>query len=208
MTTRTGFLRAVTAILGLALAQASAQEAAPIVYDVELVVFRNLDGNATPEDWALEAREGEKEVPLTVQDAEEAPVIAVPLGTGMSSSGRQALSRDRYRLTNIAASLQRSRGYRTVAHFGWSQVGSPLNAAVAEPIDSLVPPGTVSGSAALARGRYLHLTLDLDFEPEPGGQRYVLRQTRRMRSTERHYFDHPHFGVIALVTPQTPAATR
>lgn len=205
MRMRTFFLHAAAAALSLTLVTASAQEAAPIVYDVELVVFRNLDGSATPEDWALEAREGEKDVPLTVQDSEESPVIAVPVGTGMSGIGRQALPRDKYRLSNIAASLQRSRGYRTVAHFGWSQVGSPLNAAVAEPIDSLVPPGTVSGSAALARGRYLHLTLDLDFEAEPGGQRYVLRQTRRMRSTERHYFDHPHFGVIALVTPQNAA---
>lgn len=208
MRTRPFFLRAATAILGLALVHASAQEAAPIVYDVELVVFRNLDGSATPEDWALEAREGEKPVRGAIQDAEEAPVIAVPAGTGLSGTGRQALPRDQYRLANIAASLQRSRGYRTVAHFGWSQVGSPLNAAVAEPIDSLVPPGTVSGSAALARGRYLHLTLDLDFQADPGGPHYVLRQTRRMRSTERHYFDHPHFGVIALVTPQAPAATR
>ncbi len=31
--------------------------------------------------------------------------------------------------------------------------------------------------------------------------RYVLRQTRRMRSNERHYIDSPKFGVIAIITP-------
>ena len=57
----------------------------------------------------------------------------------------------------------------------------------------------------LPRGRYLHLTLDLvlDGAGEPGEppQQYVLRQTRRMRSNERHYIDSPKFGVIAVITP-------
>ena len=59
----------------------------------------------------------------------------------------------------------------------------------------------LTGRVALSRGRYLHLTLDLALEPAGGAERYVLRQTRRMRSNERHYIDHPKFGVIALVTP-------
>jgi hypothetical protein len=54
---------------------------------------------------------------------------------------------------------------------------------------------------ALARGRYLHLTLDLALQPAGSSERYILRQTRRMRSTERHYIDHPKFGVIAVITP-------
>jgi hypothetical protein len=32
-------------------------------------------------------------------------------------------------------------------------------------------------------------------------QDYRLHQTRRMRSTEIHYFDHPLIGVISIVTP-------
>ena len=36
-------------------------------------------------------------------------------------------------------------------------------------------------------------------------QRFVMRQTRRMRSNERHYIDHPKFGVIALITPSAPS---
>ena len=60
----------------------------------------------------------------------------------------------------------------------------------------------LSGQIALSRGRYLHLTLDLGLSTgDRSGQRYVLRQTRRMRSNERHYIDHPKFGVIALITP-------
>jgi hypothetical protein len=32
-----------------------------------------------------------------------------------------------------------------------------------------------------------------------------LDQVRRVRSFERHYFDHPAFGVIAMVAPLTGA---
>ena len=69
---------------------------------------------------------------------------------------------------------------------------------------SFVPASSgLTGQIALSRGRYLHLTLDLAYTA-PDGQRYVLRQSRRMRSTERHYIDHPKFGVIALITPSAP----
>jgi len=35
-----------------------------------------------------------------------------------------------------------------------------------------------------------------------------LKQQRRMRSKEIHYFDHPRFGVVALITPyKSPQAT-
>ena len=33
---------------------------------------------------------------------------------------------------------------------------------------------------------------------------YPLRQSRRMRSTELHYFDHPLFGMLIMITPYEP----
>ncbi|MGB5299133.1 MAG: CsiV family protein, partial [Thiogranum sp.] len=41
-------------------------------------------------------------------------------------------------------------------------------------------------------------------ESEYGVPEIRLRQQRRMRSKELHYFDHPRFGVIALITPYQP----
>lgn len=174
------------------------------VYDIELIVFRNLESSATQENWRLEEQ---ATVLDTVQPSADGEEVATP-ATGVIAApvDRQVLTRDRYKLTAIAASLQRSRAYRQIAHFGWSQVGSPLNGATPLPIAEFLPAGTVAftGNAALARGRYLHLTLDFNYTPEGQAQRYVLKQTRRMRSNEQHYFDHPQFGVIALVTPRTP----
>jgi hypothetical protein len=39
------------------------------------------------------------------------------------------------------------------------------------------------------------------------GPRYVLTAERQTRSGELHYFDHPAFGVLVMITPvpETPA---
>ncbi|MEQ1581813.1 MAG: CsiV family protein [Steroidobacteraceae bacterium] len=182
-------------------ATATAQTAAPIVYDVELIVFQNMQPPGTPEDWALEQQIALKERPV-VEAEDEGPIAADPatgLDTGLE---RKPLAREQFKMAALAAQLGRSRSYKPIAHFGWSQVGTPLNATTPLPLGDLLPAGNLTGSTALALGRYLHLTLDLSFQPEGSAQSYVLRQTRRMRSKERHYIDHPAFGVIALVTAQ------
>ena len=108
------------------------------------------------------------------------------------------------KLTAIEETLRRSRAYQPIAHIGWTQPGYPRNGAQYLSLSSLVP-GTsgLQGQVAVTRGRYLHLTLDmvLDGAATGDGSRYVLRQTRRMRSNERHYIDSPKFGVIAVITP-------
>jgi hypothetical protein len=182
-------------------ATATAQTATPIVYDVELIVFQNLQPPGTPEDWALEEQMALRERPV-VEAEDEGPLTAGPATSIDTGLERKPLAREQFRMTALAAQLGRSRAYKPVAHFGWSQVGTPLNATTPLPLGDLLPAGNLSGSTALALGRYLHLTLDLSFQPEGSTQAYVLRQTRRMRSKERHYIDHPAFGVIALVTAQ------
>ena len=183
------------------LGAASAQQATSLQsYDVELVIFRNLSSGATPEEWTLEAAEAGRR--LLIPDDEPSP-FAATTEPAAPTAHFPSLPAARYKLTALEESLRRSRNYRPIAHFGWTQPGFPRNDARYFPINSLIPESSgVTGQIALSRGRYLHLTLDLLFEPpdEPG-QRFVLRQTRRMRSTERHYIDHPKFGVIAVITP-------
>jgi len=35
----------------------------------------------------------------------------------------------------------------------------------------------------------------------PPGTTFVMNETRRVRFYQRNYYDHPAFGVIALITP-------
>ena len=199
------------ALLSVATLTASAQQATtPAVlqnYDVELVVFRTLNPNASPEEWSMEAAEAGQR--LAIPEDEPTPFASnEPAPT--TTATYPALPPAKFKLQAIADTLKRSRNYQPLAHFGWTQPGYPRDDAKYLPINSLVPAGSgLVGQVALSRGRYLHLTLDLVYDaPSAAGeptQRFVLRQSRRMRSNERHYLDSPRFGVIAIVTPSTGA---
>lgn len=195
------FLLAAMAVLGPASAQQAASDLPS--YDVELIIFRHLTSDATQEVWDLELSRGES---LTIPDEDATPFD--PVGSDASASTTQSfppLAAAKMKLGAIENTLRRSRNYRPLAHFGWTQPGYARNAAPSISIDGLVPAGSgLSGKVALSRGRYLHLTLDIAFTPpDSPGERYVLRQSRRMRSNERHYIDHPKFGVIAVITPSS-----
>jgi hypothetical protein len=176
-------------------------------YDVELLIFRQLHPNASPEAWGMEAAAAGQR--LAIPEDEPTPFAATAPEPATTASF-PALPPAKFKLTAIADTLRRSRNYQPLAHFGWTQPGYARNDAKLLTVNSMVPAGSgIVGQAALTRGRYLHLTLDLVYDaPGAAGepaQRFVLRQSRRMRSNERHYLDSPRFGVIAIVTPSAPS---
>ena len=193
----------IAAILATALVMGSAagQQSGLQSYDVELVIFRNLSTSGTTEDWGKESGIIETQ-PLSDEETETTGAAAerAPVATAMENF--PALAPTKFKLDGIAETLRRSRGYQPLAHFGWTQPGFQRGEAHYMSIDNLANSGSgLTGRVAVARGRYLHLTLDLALQPQGSTERYYLRQTRRMRSTERHYIDHPKFGVIAVITP-------
>lgn len=68
----------------------------------------------------------------------------------------------------------------------------------------------LDGIATVGLQRYLYVTLDLVFQPADapatadGGAAppFRLTETRRLRSKELHYFDHPMFSALVLITPR------
>ncbi len=194
------------AFLSVTTLSASAQQSTSVLqsYDVELVIFRTLNPNASPEQWSMEAAAAGQR--LAIPDDEPSPFAAAEPAPAAATTTFPALPPAKYKLTAIADTLKRSRNYQPLAHFGWTQPGYPRGDAKYLTINSMVPASSgIVGQVALSRGRYLHLTLDLVYDaPGAAGeptQRFVLRQSRRMRSNERHYMDSPRFGVIAIVTP-------
>jgi hypothetical protein len=195
-------------LLGTVTLTASAQQATQVLqsYDVELLVFRTLNPNASPEAWSMEAAAAGQR--LAIPEDEPTPFTASDPAPAATTTSFAALSSGKFKLTAIYDTLRRSRNYQPLAHFGWTQPGYPRDDAKFLTINSMVPAGSgLVGQVALSRGRYLHLTLDLVYDA-PGAdgeptQRFVLRQSRRMRSNERHYLDSPRFGVIAIVTPSS-----
>ena len=195
-------------LLSAATLTASAQQATPVLqsYDVELLIFRQLHPSASPEEWGMEAAAAGQR--LAIPEDEPTPFTSSEPAPATTATF-PALAPSKFKLTATADTLRRSRNYQPLAHFGWTQPGYPRGDAKYLPINALVPAGSgLVGQVALSRGRYLHLTLDLVYDA-PGAtageptQRFVLRQSRRMRSNERHYLDSPRFGVIAIVTPSS-----
>jgi hypothetical protein len=207
------FLKLSAAALSASLATASAQQTPTAgdlqQHDVELVFFRIVNPTGTPEDWAaIEARL--LGAPTTSADAaasDHAATIAPPTNAVSvlppEITNFPALDAARFKMTAIAAALQRSKSYQLLGHIGWTQPGYPMDAAPKVDVTSYLPPASpISGSVALARGRYLHLSANVIFTA-PEGQRFVLREQRRIqRSADKHYLDHPQFGVIAVITPR------
>jgi hypothetical protein len=188
----------------LSVGPAVAQQAAPTQpglqsYDVELLIFRNLSGKETPESWGVESTSDAAQK-IAIPDDETGAETPAPTAPTVTFP---ALAASKMKLTAIEETMRRGRTYQPLAHIGWTQPGFARNAAKYLSVSSLVPGASgLQGQIALTRGRYLHLTLDLVYDAQgESPQRYVLRQTRRMRSTERHYIDSPKFGVIAVITP-------
>ncbi|MGH8258259.1 MAG: CsiV family protein [Steroidobacteraceae bacterium] len=114
-----------------------------------------------------------------------------------------------FQLDGVASRLRASGRYVPVAHLAWVQTASPWGRPLEIPLQSVgLDAQGITGTASLELGQFLHLALDLRYtmsDPPAGlsappGTVFVLDQSHRVRLRERNYFDHPAFGVIAVVT--------
>ena len=160
------------------------QNGAPL-YGVEIIVFRNSSVGGS-EDWAAE-----------------------PPGRGFGSSATRGgpapqvlrvLAASDYRLGTIEATLKASGAWRPIAHAAWIQTaanwGTHSGIALAD-VGINVP--DLNGMIYLERAPiYLHLGFDLHLS---AGATYTIKEMRSVRYNDKQYFDHPAFGIIAVVTP-------
>ncbi len=175
------------------------------LYDIELIVFQNLVQNDGGEIWP-------QEYPAWSGNDEQEPA-------GVSSPDVTWLNKP-YRLGTIYEALRRSAQYRPLAHFAWRQpvFDRGRAATLRLPASAAQAGGAyVDGSVQVAVERYLHLDLDLQLHAAPAATfqadadfesqavpEFRLREKRRMRSKELHYFDNPRLGALALITPYSP----
>jgi len=169
-------------------------------YDIEIVVFRARVALGQPENWAAETT------------ASSATVAGGEASSGSGPAGRllAVLPASDYRLTAIESRLRTSGTYLPVAHAAWVQTASAWGTRDGFPLESLGinVPG-LTGVVFLERGEFLHLGMTLNYTMQdppaglnaPPGTTFVMNETRRVRFYQRNYYDHPAFGVIALVTP-------
>jgi len=188
-------LTAMTVVAGLIPApSARAQTPSSTVYTVELIVFRNVSGQGGAEDWSVKPvarRPDQPDSPVTGRF-----VASVPAA--------------QFQMTDVANRLRNSSNYQPIAHFAWQQTASSWGSGAGFTVAKVAGnvPG-LSGIIFLEAGTYLHLGMTLNYQssnPPAGlgaspGQVFMMSESRRIKRYERNYFDHPAFGVIALVTP-------
>ena len=188
-------LRICGCLLGLVLLQSTAPSATAVApagatantsaYQVEVVIFRsttppaNEDLSAAPEGRGFEGSQAQDVTPPSLL---------------------RKLDPSQMQLGALAARLRSSGGWQVLAHAGWIQTATdwPHHGAL-DLADLGLSAPDLHGSIYLERGQqYLHLGVDLHLGGEPG---WSLRELRKIKYNEKNYFDHPGFGVIAIVSP-------
>lgn len=178
--------------------------AASQLYDVEIIIFTHNTRSDQGEVW-------------------QQPDAATARAPGEFRQNRfTGLSSSSYRLKPVRYSLQQGGEYTVIYHRAWRQLAYSPSRAVDYRVNALADDkrNSVEGSVRLVRGRYLHLDMNLllkEVATQPPGHytdgpvampAYRLTEKRRIKTSDLHYFDHPRFGVLALVTAhRTPVQT-
>ncbi|MEW6647862.1 MAG: CsiV family protein [Pseudomonadota bacterium] len=196
--------------------------AAETWYEVELIVLAQRQPDAGSEVWPVNG------LPPLAQET----VLAIPQADQPGISGKIApLPAENLRLQAEAQRIAGDARYELLLHAGWRQPGLPKEQALPVRIRAVeaVPEGSepglprLDGTLRLILARYLHLEADLRYRSATAAANgdslfasfndtadeeplYRLSETRRMRSREVHYLDHPMFGIVAMVTPYEPPA--
>ena len=181
-------------------------------YQVEMVVFEHLIPDTSGEQWNTD----------NVPDYSN----AIELGTDPDGSNAfKMLPSSRHKLGGVNKVLKLSSGYRPVHHVAWQQ--PELTKSRAKKVHIKNPEAKINGTVNLRGGHLLHLDLDISYfvdlftesvtsfteenisaegeakadeEIIMSGTYAQMKETRRIKLNELHYFDHPLFGVIMRVT--------
>lgn len=118
--------------------------------------------------------------------------------------GAFTMDEDQVRLPRTGQRLG-SGGAHILRHFNWYQFVPSLNSKPMRVFfQSIEDELTVEGYFQISKGRYLHLDVHLWLHQDQRTNEirapvYELEESRRIRRSEVHYFDHPKFGLLAEV---------
>ncbi len=193
-------LAAVILVAFITVLPAASQETAGTanVYNIEIIVFRATQALGGAENWNVQATRNYAAGDET--------------GNGSRNVGRfvTALPSSRFQLTDVENKLRSTGLYVPVAHVAWSQTASDWGTRAGFTVQKVgIDAEGLQGTVFLERGMYLHLGMALSYAPAnpPAGigagpgTTFQMSESRRIKFYERNYYDHPSFGVIALVTP-------
>ncbi len=173
-------------------------------YLIEIIVFKNVGPDTS--DNELWGRDTDIE-------------LNQPVSTDHSAA-HDSMVRFVYKRTlgNLAAEIQASGRYELLKRMAWVQAASSKSEA---PTVSIESGNVLAGTLRFYEKQLLFIELDLRFNRPltsiPGTTvpysahvyrtpDFTIKQTRRVKINEIHYFDHPYFGALVKASrwSQTP----
>ncbi len=198
---------------------------APDAPDPERLALEAFPGSAEFEVPAPSSGSDQSDTATATPDFESGnnsdaiPMDDARIEPGLFDNGLwyRLLTDDQLELVDEFERLELLDAYTPLVHGGWIQEGLPEEYAVPFNLSSLGilnPRGTIR----LHVSRFLHVRVDLRYQPDSSAvaiaprsndrlprvefpPRYTLSVQRLTRSGELHFFDHPAFGVLVLVQP-------
>lgn len=185
----------------------------PRWFQVELIFFEPVHSAATGEVWPIPKEAATAERPVM----ELTPPLKNGARQGLAPAAFQLLDPSNFAMAELSRKLLSSRQYRILSHIAWRQPTVELNNSRA--VHVFEKRKRFDGTVTVSLSRFLHLKTDITYyNPEvylgeqiaqqnidtPNIEHFKLVESRRMRSNEIHYIDHPYFGIIALITPYEP----
>lgn len=162
------------------------------LYTLEIVIFRQASPGFDEENWSQTLE------PLSLESVQlPTPNDGAPLGLN------EELAMTDFALSEHVDRLNRN-GYQVLYHNSWLEQFNQNTEHTSLLIDPL---GNFEGTLRVERQRYLHVYPTLNYYPnglsltdEPA-QTIRFEESRRMRSKELHYIDHPVLGILMLFRP-------
>ena len=188
-------------------AQAEDEETAPNPrYQVEMIIFETL----ALRGWTEEYWQPNPEL-IDLETAQLPP---------------EELPQEQFMLSEQVAKMTLKKGYRILKHSSWILEGKPEQEA--QPIKIEVLPeksyrSRLEGTLTFYKSRFAHVRLHLELERKiprrikaafaqnqhtevdflPEFWRFELKEARKIKSGELHYFDHPIYGVLMQIQYQS-----
>jgi hypothetical protein len=193
-----------TLVLALTVFGATQAAAQSRWYTIEIAIFeRTADAGLGQEYWPENT--GSAERGFALSSSTDTGVRVLTAGSSEASAIAR-LGPGQLAYGGMVKRLTSSGRFRKLVHTGWRQPGLEKSEALPVRVNGSASGGVgsaVTGTVRMYRARYLHLEANLSYSRDgtASSTRFSLRESRRMRSGELHYLDHPLFGVLVRATP-------
>jgi hypothetical protein len=195
-------------------------------YEIEVIVFEPVEPPQTTEKWSQIVEEPALDTAVELHAPNSRAGNPQP-----ATAAFQQLDAASLKMTPQVKRLTAGNRYRVLLHTAWRQPLQENGPGTMVYISSLprgdlytetvsqAAPNHVTGVITLLLTRYLHIKAHLvytnpDIElarqiieqdnSSPVIERFVMKESRRVKLQELHYFDHPYFGLIARIIRYEP----